>query len=104
MLQSSVIVRAKLLALVFALSGCASTQRGMERFDEWLGGGQSHDGRYTATCYSAGDTYSSALSCDTTLRKRCPNGFDILSTGASPNPNAQSFAEKYRITALAQCK
>lgn len=104
MLQSFFVVRTSLIALVLALPSCASTQRGMERFDDWLGGGQSHDGRYTATCYSAGDNYSSALSCDTTLRKHCPSGFDILSTGASPNPNAQSFAEKYRITALAQCK
>ncbi|QHF44103.1 hypothetical protein PspS35_09965 [Pseudomonas sp. S35] len=92
--------------LIVAISSCASIQGGLDRFDDWLGQKSSNDGRYLASCYEPGNTFddTTAPPCELSIRRHCPNGFTILSVGAIENSNPRSFTEKYKITAVAQCK
>ncbi|MDA8454312.1 hypothetical protein M4R22_06020 [Acidovorax sp. GBBC 3334] len=105
--QQSFFARAFLAALALALPGCASVDRGMHRFDDWLGSFKSRDdGGYVAMCNEPGNTFdaTTAPPCESDLRRHCPNGFTVASVGATENPTPRSFAEKYRVTALAYCK
>jgi len=50
------------------------------------------------------DDDTTAPPCERSIRRHCPNGFDILSVGAMENSNPRSFTEKYKVAAVAQCK
>lgn len=107
MLNPSRILRVLSATVVMlTLIGCTSIQGGLDRFDDWLGQRGKHDGRYVASCYEPGNTFddTTAPPCERSIRRHCPNGFDILSVGAMENPNPRSFTEKYKVTAVAQCK